>query len=537
MRALEHEPWHNEYFAYKDLKKVLKWVLGEHARSRARAHPDDADDDDRERAALRMHTEGAFVDALLRELAKVSAFHTRESAALQLRLERGAAAADDALCRRARGAAAPPHGDVLFNAEVLLALSAGGAHATELSSRQLRRTEALASLEAVRDELDLLHTYCALNCRAVSKILKKHDKHTMALRFERLAAPLGERALGEPFASVLVAQLRARAQCLADEVGAALHGRLVCARSYTCGACAQPLREPVLLSCGHAFCLRCLAPNARAPGCCPSCAANVNPRAPVGPADVDAWLAEFCERHFRFGPGADGAGAEPAEPPCGGDARRAWSAHAGAARVAASRAFGETCARGVVIVDVHPPAVHRWQRWPLDAPACHGAREPGATSVGWVDASSGMLAACASVHSAAHGGAPPAHGLQPCAPCAPAAAAGAQPGACGGLQPGSPMQSGTPMQSSPGACGGVQPGSPMQSGTPVRPTAAIVCTQPPGPSELCTSPPATLQAGPRKRACVYARAQRAVRGRAPCASPASRARAARRSHRDRSRRL
>lgn len=299
MRALEHSAWHGEYLGYKPLKKLLKRLVEEHAAAApaARAASDD-DGAEQEHAALRARSEGAFVAALLQELSKVSAFHAATSADLQRRLGHCAAAAEDVLSGAARPNG-PLEGDVLFHAEVLLGISASLGSA-ELSARRQRRAHALAAIEALRCELDALLSFCAVNALAVSKILKKHDKQTRHMRFERLAAPLGERALGEPFASALVARLRTTAQCLADEVGAALHGRAISAEGYGCALCAGTLRQPVVLSCAHRFCLSCLstADGERPAGVCPLCAAAVNPREAPRMSDVDRALSDFVRRHF-----------------------------------------------------------------------------------------------------------------------------------------------------------------------------------------------------------------------------------------------
>jgi hypothetical protein len=56
-----------------------------------------------------------------------------------------------------------------------------------------------------------------------------------------------------------------------------MHGtRGTRAYDWFCALCEDPLKEPVLLRCGHVFCWQCLSPllNSAAP-VCPSCGQNI----------------------------------------------------------------------------------------------------------------------------------------------------------------------------------------------------------------------------------------------------------------------
>lgn len=343
MRALQHEVWRGEYVDYSSLKKLLKWVVKEHAvaASAELTSPDvseDGDDMAQRRAALRARTEGAFVEAVLQQLAKVSAFHGRASGAMQSRLDGYCAAAKVELSSPASDAglatsralsagtrcALDSKGDAAddCSAAELLLMIGGRSRDAELVPRKQQCAHMLADIEALRSELEMLHSYCQVNTIAISKILKKHDKQTSRFGFDRLTASLGERALAEPFAQRLVARLRTTAQCLADEVAAALHDRAIGREEYACALCRQTLEQPVVLSCAHRFCLGCVSAEGCAAwaGCCPLCAAEVNPRTAPQLCDVEKGLSDFLARHFfrtqRAIASAPEAAAAPQAVPC-----------------------------------------------------------------------------------------------------------------------------------------------------------------------------------------------------------------------------
>jgi SPX domain protein involved in polyphosphate accumulation len=98
MQTMEHPPWRAQYIAYKRLKKLLKCVVGEISTKQSVSAGSGAE----ELHAQHARVEGAFVTALLQELAKVNAFHALVSDACHKRMVHLSDVAEDALCRSSR---------------------------------------------------------------------------------------------------------------------------------------------------------------------------------------------------------------------------------------------------------------------------------------------------------------------------------------------------------------------------------------------------------------------------------------------------
>ncbi|KAJ1640258.1 hypothetical protein T492DRAFT_832225 [Pavlovales sp. CCMP2436] len=102
MQTMEHPPWRTQYVAYKMLKKLLKWLMGEINSKQSPPVELLAGSSAEEVHALNARVEGQFATALLQELSKVNAFHALISDALSKRMAHLSDVAENALCRDSR---------------------------------------------------------------------------------------------------------------------------------------------------------------------------------------------------------------------------------------------------------------------------------------------------------------------------------------------------------------------------------------------------------------------------------------------------
>ena len=132
-----------------------------------------------------------------------------------------------------------------------------------------------------------------LNSLAVTKISKKHDKHSTI----NLSAPI--LALVQTQAFYTSRQLAAtftHAQCIASEILTAATQMTPPSVDYTCSICLELLNMPVVLSCTHRFCYGCLKEAALFNHQCPLCKKETD----LDPAnyEIDPVLNRFVASHF-----------------------------------------------------------------------------------------------------------------------------------------------------------------------------------------------------------------------------------------------
>jgi hypothetical protein len=132
-----------------------------------------------------------------------------------------------------------------------------------------------------------------LNSLAVTKISKKHDKHSAL----KLSPPILALVRDQGFyASRHLAATFTHAQCIASEIMTAAMDATPQQDDYTCSICLEVLTMPVVLSCTHRFCYSCLAQAAFHDDHCPLCKKTTD----LDPShyEIDPVLNKFLTAHF-----------------------------------------------------------------------------------------------------------------------------------------------------------------------------------------------------------------------------------------------
>ena len=119
-------------------------------------------------------------------------------------------------------------------------------------------------------QVDTLRDYVMLNLQAVIKITKKHDKHSDTSLQGDLVQQVHSRNF---FRSQLFGKLIMDIEVLATQIIARLTGDLESdlspntmplgsgiAQNFQCPACLEQLCNPIMLPCGHRFCMKCVSP-------------------------------------------------------------------------------------------------------------------------------------------------------------------------------------------------------------------------------------------------------------------------------------
>ena len=265
--------WADAYLPYKSLKETIKLFQG--------AGP------------ATNKAEGEFLAALLNGIQTVNTFFTGQEAEYARRLE-----------SLARTLAAPKNwllqapifddDDAEPDFPSVVSMLVGGVHVPE------EQREALSAFLTLCNEVDLLRKFsvCArrraphaftppqtaharietvrvplcpkqvLNSLAVTKICKKHDKHSAV----KLSPPILALVTSQAFyTSRTLAATFTHAQCIATEILTAVTQAKPPSIDYTCSICLELLNMPVVLSCTHRFCYGCLSEASFHNSNCPLC--------------------------------------------------------------------------------------------------------------------------------------------------------------------------------------------------------------------------------------------------------------------------
>ena len=130
--------------------------------------------------------------------------------------------------------------------------------------------QVIENFVAFTAKVDTLRDYVMLNLQAVIKITKKHDKHSDTHLQSDLVQQVHHRNF---YRSELFGGLILEIEKLAMQIMGRLTGYLESSASpktsdvssdtapnYQCPACLEQLCNPIMLPCGHRFCMRCVSP-------------------------------------------------------------------------------------------------------------------------------------------------------------------------------------------------------------------------------------------------------------------------------------
>ena len=238
--------------------------------------------------------EGEFLTALLHAIAKVDEFYQKQEAEYAQRIAELACvlhAPKTWILQRpifedAAGAAEAPD-----FARVVAALE-GGVHVPAAQA------EALEAFLGLCSEVDLLRKFSVLNSLAVSKIIKKHDKHSVLKLTQPVLNVMASQGFHMSRGAGSLAATFTHAQCVASEIIKVAARSRPDTADYTCSICLDLLNMPVVLSCAHRFCYGCLgAASAFHTHNCPLCKKETD----LDPDnyEVDPVLNRFVTSHFR----------------------------------------------------------------------------------------------------------------------------------------------------------------------------------------------------------------------------------------------
>jgi hypothetical protein len=130
--------------------------------------------------------------------------------------------------------------------------------------------QVIENFVAFTAKVDTLRDYVMLNLQAVIKITKKHDKHSDTHLQSDLVQQVHNRNFyrSEHFGGLIL-----EIEKLAMQIMGRLTGYLESSASpktsdvssdtapnYQCPACLEQLCNPIMLPCGHRFCMRCVSP-------------------------------------------------------------------------------------------------------------------------------------------------------------------------------------------------------------------------------------------------------------------------------------
>ncbi|KAL1528989.1 hypothetical protein AB1Y20_010310 [Prymnesium parvum] len=153
---------------------------------------------------------------------------------------------------------------------------------------------ALQTFIDVCQQVDLLRKFSVINSLAVTKISKKHDKHSSLALRETIVAYMAKQSF---YTSTRLASTFTHAQCIASDVIAAVTTATPHSADYSCSICLEVLNMPVVLSCTHRFCYGCLSKASFYNHACPLCKKELD----LDPSnyDIDPVLNRFVRSHFH----------------------------------------------------------------------------------------------------------------------------------------------------------------------------------------------------------------------------------------------
>ena len=107
-----------------------------------------------------------------------------------------------------------------------------------------------------RMQLETLRKFVMINVLAIIKITKKHDKHSRYAIQSELVRAVHDKYFyrSEKFGTLIT-----DVEVLAMQLMSRLADQQICAENLVCPSCVQVLCNPIMLPCGHRFCMRCVS--------------------------------------------------------------------------------------------------------------------------------------------------------------------------------------------------------------------------------------------------------------------------------------
>eukprot|EP00281_Chroomonas_sp_CCMP1168_P034208 CAMPEP_0206245958 /NCGR_PEP_ID=MMETSP0047_2-20121206/18986_1 /ASSEMBLY_ACC=CAM_ASM_000192 /TAXON_ID=195065 /ORGANISM="Chroomonas mesostigmatica_cf, Strain CCMP1168" /LENGTH=320 /DNA_ID=CAMNT_0053671315 /DNA_START=358 /DNA_END=1317 /DNA_ORIENTATION=+ len=250
------EEWQDFYVDYKDLKHKLKPIIG----------------------TVSSADEDAFAAAILAEISKVDKFFSQKESELNHEFRQ--------LCQKVTQTTLEvcevdcPSLDKLMHAQE-------GKPAGQLIKEFL-------TLSA---KVDGMRKFVMMNTLAVVKITKKHDKHNeRQLQWEMVDNVHKHHFYSSARFGTLITDI----EVLATQIMSRLTNAKPLAENYSCPICLGILCNPVVLSCGHRFCMKCVsAASYFCQTSCPVC--RKEQILDLETIKVDTLLSHFLDRYFPEG--------------------------------------------------------------------------------------------------------------------------------------------------------------------------------------------------------------------------------------------
>ena len=229
IRSEALESWANFYFDYKELKHLLKQLVTNGAQEA----------DERE-----------FKRAILAEIDKVDNFFTEQETELYSEFR--------ALC--AKVTETPVHDPtVLFKAQN--AKGKSGHFNLEKLVSALGDTDAGQMIKALLQfsaKVDGMRKFVMINSLAVIKITKKHDKQP-GVKEQMQGDMVAQVHRKHFYSSAKFSSLITDTQVLASQLMYTITRVCPPVEDFSCPICLGILCNPVVLSCGHRFCMKCVS--------------------------------------------------------------------------------------------------------------------------------------------------------------------------------------------------------------------------------------------------------------------------------------
>ena len=268
IRSEAVEQWNDQYVDYKGLKHLLKALLANGA-SAAEEEPSTA--------------------SILAEIDKVDRFFISKESELYAEFR--------SLCQKVTQTPLEPAWEKAQSAKGIN----GHLHLDKLVSA-LEGTDAGEIIQALLHfsaKVDKMRKFVMINTLAVVKITKKHDKQegiAKQLQWEMVNTVHKKHFYNSPHFSALITDV----EVLASEIMFRTTKLKPLPENYSCPICLGILCNPVVLSCGHRFCMKCVsAASYFCQTSCPVC--RKDQILDLETIKVDTLLSSFLDRYFPEG--------------------------------------------------------------------------------------------------------------------------------------------------------------------------------------------------------------------------------------------
>eukprot|EP00960_Hanusia_phi_P067321 766604-Hanusia_phi.AAC.1 len=268
IRSEAVEQWNEQYVDYKGLKHLLKALVAKGS--------DPAEEEQ-------------FTASILAEIDKVDRFFISKESELYAEFR--------SLCQKVTQTPLEPAWEKAQSAKGIN----GHLHLDKLVSA-LEGTDAGQIIQALLHfsaKVDNMRKFVMINTLAVVKITKKHDKQegvTKQLQWEMVNTVHKKHFYNSPHFSALITDV----EVLASEIMFRTTKLKPLPENYSCPICLGILCNPVVLSCGHRFCMKCVsAASYFCQTSCPVC--RKDQILDLETIKVDTLLSSFLDRYFPEG--------------------------------------------------------------------------------------------------------------------------------------------------------------------------------------------------------------------------------------------